>query len=303
MAIGTTAAIIGSSLIGAGASAMAGRSASKAANQATAASEQSAREQNALSKYIYEQQRADNEPFRQGGLTGQQEYMRMLGLDTQNYAAQSTNPLQMGYEQGTPVGGTNDFAGRAYLAANPDVAQDAYFAQNPLAHFQQYGQSEGRAWNPSAVASGAAQPSTLAGYTGQQVTDKLRATPGYEFAFGEGQRALDASATARGGLFSGAAAKALTKYGQGVADQQYGSHMNRLAALAGMGQTATNQNAQYAQNYGTQVGNTIGNLANARVSGINAKAQAKQSMWGDIAGFGGMALGQFGGFGKQPEYF
>lgn len=34
----------------------------------------------------------------------------------------------------------------AYLAANPDVAKDPYFAKNPLLHYQQYGQNEGRTW-------------------------------------------------------------------------------------------------------------------------------------------------------------
>lgn len=61
---------------------------------------------------------------------------------------------------------------------------------------------------------------------------------------------MQASAAARGGLNSGATLKALTEFGNNYADQQgYTPYMNKLASLAGIGQTATNQTAQA----GTQV--------------------------------------------------
>ncbi len=69
----------------------------------------------------------------------------------------------------------------------------------------------------------------------------FRAMPGYQFGLDEGNKQVQASAAARGGLNSGATLKALLKFGQNYADQQgVTPYMNRLAALAGVAQTATN---------------------------------------------------------------
>ena len=43
---------------------------------------------------------------------------------------------------------------------------------------------------------------------------QFQADPGYAFRLGEGQKALDRQAAARGGLISGGALKAATRYGQ-----------------------------------------------------------------------------------------
>lgn len=68
--------------------------------------------------------------------------------------------------------------------------------------------------------------------------DGFQTDPGYQFRLSEGVKALDQSATARGGLYSGAAMKALNRYGQGVASEEYGNYFNRLSDLAGKGQNA-----------------------------------------------------------------
>lgn len=64
----------------------------------------------------------------------------------------------------------------------------------------------------------------------------LRQTPGYNWAFGEGQRAVQTSAAARGTLLTGGTLKALARYGQGHADQLYGSQLDRYGRLAELGQ-------------------------------------------------------------------
>ena len=67
----------------------------------------------------------------------------------------------------------------------------------------------------------------------------LQMDPGYGFRLSEGLKALDRQAAARGGLISGGALKAAQRYGQDVASQEFGNAYNRLAGLAGVGQTAT----------------------------------------------------------------
>jgi len=88
----------------------------------------------------------------------------------------------------------------------------------------------------------------------------LEETPGYRFRFNEGLRALDHSAAARGMLLSGAQIKAAQRYGQGLAQDVYGDRMNRLQAMAGLGQTATGQNLASAQQYGAATGGALGTL-------------------------------------------
>lgn len=54
--------------------------------------------------------------------------------------------------------------------------------------------------------------------------------PGYQFRKDEGQRALDASAAARGGAMGGAAAKAALRYGQDYSSNEYDKAFNRFLA-------------------------------------------------------------------------
>lgn len=102
----------------------------------------------------------------------------------------------------------------------------------------------------------------------------FREDPGYQFAFGEGQRALERSAAGKGGLYSGRAGTALAKYGQGMADQQYGNYYARLYGLSNEGQNA----AAKIGSAGTAAGAGIGSgymqagqgIAGANLYGGNA---------------------------------
>lgn len=119
------------------------------------------------------------------------------------------------------------------------------------------------------------------------------ADPGYAFRFSEGQRALENSAAARGGLLNGGTLKDLTNYGQGAASQEYmnaynrfntdrTARFNRLASLAGLGQTANNT----LSNQGTQVANQIGEnqigAGNSNASAYVGTANAVNSAIGNL---------------------
>lgn len=89
--------------------------------------------------------------------------------------------------------------------------------------------------------------------------------PGYQFRLQEGQKALERAGAAKGMTLSGAQSKALQSYGQGMASQEYGNaynrwnqdqstQFNRLASMAGLGQTANAAN----QASGTNAANNIG---------------------------------------------
>jgi len=60
---------------------------------------------------------------------------------------------------------------------------------------------------------------------------KIQQTAGYQFQKGQGEEAINRSAAAKGMLGSGNVLAELAKYGQGMASQEYGNQVNRLADL------------------------------------------------------------------------
>jgi hypothetical protein len=109
--------------------------------------------------------------------------------------------------------------------------------------------------------------------------------PGYAFRLQQGQRALDASAAARGGLLSGGTGKALQRFGQEMGSQEYTNAFNRyqaertarlqpLQSLTGMGQSTGQQISNAGQQMASNVGEAIGSGAAARASGYVVGANA-----------------------------
>lgn len=109
--------------------------------------------------------------------------------------------------------------------------------------------------------------------------------PSYKFRLGEGLKALDRQAAARGGLISGGALKAAQRYGQDFASQEFGNAYNRLASLAGIGQTSATNVGNAANAYGTNAGNLMTSSAAARASGYVGGANALTSGLGQYLNY------------------
>jgi hypothetical protein len=254
------AATVGGALIGANASRSAANTQANAAKDA-----------NATQLAMYNQTRQDQAPWRNAGQSGLNAMLYGLGLGGSQSGASSTAPQQ----------GQDNFDATAYLKANPDVAQNQYWSQRPWDHYLQHGSNEGRAFTGNTD-----YQSQLDAYNKSQATgtptagqgggigygDLLRkfqasdyqADPGYQFRLDQGQQSINRNALAAGRYNSGAALKDLTAYNSGQASQEYGNaynrfnndqttQFNRLAALSGIGQNATNQ----IQLAGTNAGNNI----------------------------------------------
>ena len=133
-----------------------------------------------------------------------------------------------------------------------------------------YGELVGLGPNTNAMGYGSAvQPFDMS---------KFQADPGYNFRLSEGLKALDRQAAARGGLMSGAALKAAGRYGQEAASQEFGNAYNRyrqnradqlgpLSDLMVGGTNATNLTNTALGNMGTNVGNLMGQSAQATGAG------------------------------------
>jgi hypothetical protein len=121
--------------------------------------------------------------------------------------------------------------------------------------------------------------------------DQFQADPGYAFRLKEGQKQLERSAAARGGLLSGGTGKALQRFGQEMGSQEYTNAFNRyqterqarlgpLQSLAGVGQSSVNQLGQAGQAMATGVGEAGAQAAQARASGYMGSANALSSALG-----------------------
>jgi len=115
----------------------------------------------------------------------------------------------------------------------------------------------------------------LNGQTADFTTD-----PSYQFRLAEGQKAVDNSAAARGSTLSGAALKALQKYGQGMASTEFQSSYNRLAGVSGQGQNAAAQQGSASMNFGNSAAQNIIGAGNANAAGTVGQANAWSSALG-----------------------
>ena len=109
--------------------------------------------------------------------------------------------------------------------------------------------------------------------------------PSYQFRLGEGMKALDRQAAARGGLISGGALKAAQRYGQEFASNEFGNAYNRLASMAGLGQTATGAQSSAAGQFGANAGNLMTGAGAARASGYVGGANALTSGLGQYMNY------------------
>ena len=122
------------------------------------------------------------------------------------------------------------------------------------------------------------------------------ADPGYAFRLAEGQKTLDRQAAARGGLISGGALKAATRYGQDMGSQEYQSAFNRyqtnrsnqlqpLGSLLSSGQAAASNQAAAAGNYGTQAGGNLTSAGAAQAAGQVGSANALTNALGSYLNY------------------
>lgn len=194
----------------------------------------------------YQQTRQDQMPFRQGGLTAQNRLMTLLGIQP---------------EQPPVGGGGNNVAGMVANAVRDSggVGGGGLNIDPNSPDFGKYARDFG-----------------MADFT---------ADPGYAFRLSEGQKALDRQAAARGGLISGSALKAATRYGQDMGSQEFTNAFNRyqtnrsnqlnpLQSLMGAGQTATNFLGTTGAANAANVGNLMTGGAAASAAGQVGVANA-----------------------------
>jgi hypothetical protein len=141
---------------------------------------------------------------------------------------------------------------------------------------------------------------------------QFEADPGYAFRLSEGQKALERQAAARGGLISGSALRAASRFGQEMGSQEFqnafgryqaeradelsrsqmerANVLNPLFALYGTGAETAGALSGAAGGMGSSIGGYLGQSGAAQAAGI---AGAGQAAAGGILGAAGRALKVF----------
>jgi hypothetical protein len=120
----------------------------------------------------------------------------------------------------------------------------------------------------------------------------IQMDPGYEFGRQQGEQALNRRIAASGGRVSGASLKAAQRFGTDYATTGYSAaygrrqdRENRLATLAGIGQTSTNASAQAGQS----ATNAITNAMQSQGDASGAARLAQGNIWGGALNQAGAA--------------
>ena len=171
-------------------------------------------------------------------------------------------------------------------AANQQIALQREIYQDTSEKFKPFLEGGTNAFQAMMSEMGLADaPAGWGGYT---------ASPGYASQFKGGMDALQSSAAARGGLMSGATMKAAQQFGNDLTAQDYGTFYNRLAGVAGMGQSAAGNQAAAAANYGQNAGNALASIGNASAAGAVAQGNAWANGLNNITGTLGYMQGANG---------
>ena len=103
------------------------------------------------------------------------------------------------------------------------------------------------------------------------LSGNMQMDPGYQFRLSEGQKAINNAASARGMYGGGSTLKALTRYGQDYASNEYQNAFNRQNTLANYGFQGANNLGNFAGQYGQQIGNNAIGMGNSQAAGAIAQ--------------------------------
>lgn len=295
MAIGTTAALIGSAVIGAGASALGSSAQKKAANKAAQTATDNTAANNALAREIYGQNSQNLAGYQSRGDAAGNAINALLGL-----GGGTSNSAGTAFVGGTPTGGP---AGGRYVGVSngqniwqmpnenfgrrldPYSTTDYY--GNPIDPIYEY--------TTATNATPATPQGGQTGLTAQQAQEnafaQFRDSTGYKFRLNEGADAVNANYAAKGLLTSGAAQKALLRYGQDFGSNEFGNYFNMLDNQQKMGLSGASALVGVGQSFVGTVSNNNNAAASAAANAALYKGQATANTWGSIANGLGNILG------------
>ena len=284
------AAVVGGSVIsgmmGADAAGDAARTQANAARDASQVARQTALDQIGAQAYA-------TAPGRNVGTVALYQLASMLGIDPRTaFPGGGATQPSGGAQEGQGDGG--DGSGLAGWAGPLDSWRDRVRAQGEPTGGMDFASLIGEMPRPGA-------PGAEFGSLNRAPTlSELQMDPSFGFRLGQGLEARENSAAARGMQLSGSTLKDLERFSQDYASQEYGNaygryqgqqsdQFNRLASLAGIGQTASQNTGATAANAlgnaGNQIGQNIMGAGNAMAAGQIGQANAIGGALNNIGNF------------------
>ncbi len=278
----STGLAIGLGAISAGTSIAGGLIARSGANRQAEAAERSSREAVAENRRQFDLTRADLAPWISTGSDAIRTLGFLLGLGPDPNRASTTAGIPSGIPPGgIPFeGGERDFPRGPRGPRSPTL--DSTLAGPGFRQFTSTGTT-------GQTVPGVNLPAGDFGALNRDFTlADFEADPGYAFRLAEGQKALERSAAAAGGLFSGRQLKDTIRYGQDFASNELtnafnrfehnrAGRFNRYANLAGVGQLAATDLGRFGADNARTIGDIIiggaTSAAASRAAGSNALAQ------------------------------
>lgn len=245
--------------------------------------------------------RQDTLPFRQVGTAAINQLAQLYGLapQVQQQQFQDQQAEQQAFDQSTsPVGDTElPVNGRRIVPVGAGRYK-VFYGDQEVGDLVPGGKNGRFIGNGTAIPSaapasaptgagmqpGGAQPSAPGG---QPDYSAFFNSPDYAFARQEGTRGIERSAAARGGIASGNTLASLARFNSGLATQNYGNYVNRLSALAGIGQTSSEGLADRRNQFAVNVGNNAIGGAGARASGVQQGSGIYGQLGGGLLGLSG----------------
>lgn len=208
----------------------------------------------------------------------------LLGLDAGKATRKAAKENIKSFENYRDIGNTiiNDGQNESRAALDQAIAAYSPYAQSGQAANTMYS---------NALGLNGADGNTAA-------TSAFQAGPGYQFALDQGTQAALRGASAGGMLNSGNTLTALAGFGQGLANQEYGSWLDRLQGQSAQGLQAASGQAQGYGNMSNIFQNSIDRrlgLEGAYTQGItgqnNQIAQGHEASRAAFAGLGQNLIG------------
>lgn len=271
-----------------------------AASDAAAGQERATREANALKEKMFNKTVELNQPAVDAGNLARNKLLYLMGLSPTGTSAPAQSVNRLTREQIASElmnsGNYKTQAGSPVWVDGLNFGNGGWQAQEGIDQARLDADVNARlAQQEQAAAQPVAQTPVGSDYGSLLKSfgiEDFQADPGYQFRLSEGEKGINRAMASRGQYDSGAALKALQRYGQDYASGEFGnaynrytanqtSQYNRLAGLAGSGQTAANTLGNAGADYANYAGNNLTSNANAQgaagIAGANAWSNALTS--------------------------
>jgi hypothetical protein len=120
---------------------------------------------------------------------------------------------------------------------------------------------------------------------------KFTESPGYKFRMGEAEKAVNRAASSQGFLNTPAQQKALYRYSQGIASDEYQKYLTNLRGGTSVSPASTTATATAGQNVATQIGGARADIGSSRAGGIINRQNAYSNAINQLATYGGYRYG------------